>query len=344
MNIQFWAADQGACGRYRCELPGGALAARGHTVRVNRQLDLRALPETDVVVGQRICKSGPSQLWQAMADSPRKPLMVYELDDDVWALQFERHNPAAREWGPRLRDVQRNLAVADAVTVTTAALAEVVSAHTSAPVHVVPNAVPDELLDGAHVGGTPPWFDSTYGDRPLGWGGSPTHDGDWEHDGVARTVVRWADRSGHALMFLGLGVPEPVSRALANLSVHSRQVTNYLGWTRDWTEYYQRVSRFWVGLAPLAPTTFNRSKSDLKVLEYAALGVPWVASGFGPYAATTEARGGIRAHSPVEWRGVLEDMSRGQGTWERYAAAGARWARSRTVSAVLPRWEAALKL
>lgn len=338
-RIQFWASDTGACGRYRCELPGTALAQLGHTVWVDRQLNLHTLCDTDIVVGQRVCAPGPSKLWQQLAALPNRPRMVYELDDDVWALQFERHNPAAGQWAPRLADVARNLALADAVTVSTAPLAEVVSAFTSAPVHVVPNAVPDELLDGHPAVPCPPGHPN-----PVGWGGSPTHDGDWEYDNVARTVVRWADRTAHDLLFLGTRVPDPVSRALVNLSAHSRMRADHLKWTRDWSEYYQRVSRFWIGVAPLAPTVFNRSKSDLKVLEYAALGVPWVASDTGPYAVGTEARGGHRAHGPRAWADALTQLHSQPDLWDHLVGAGMRWARTRTVSAVLPLWRQALDL
>jgi glycosyltransferase involved in cell wall biosynthesis len=45
-----------------------------------------------------------------------------------------------------------------------------------------------------------------------------------------------------------------------------------------------QAGRWSVGLAPLAADPFNDSKSDLKLLEYAALGIAAVASQRGPYA------------------------------------------------------------
>src|SRR5437899_12979401 len=38
-----------------------------------------------------------------------------------------------------------------------------------------------------------------------------------------------------------------------------------------------------IGIAPLEKNAFNDAKSELKWLEYTALGIPTVASDFGPY-------------------------------------------------------------
>ena len=63
--------------------------------------------------------------------------------------------------------------------------------------------------------------------------------------------------------------------------------------------------RWAAGLAPLEDTPFNRAKSDLKFLEYSALGLPTVASRVTPYL-------GIDAHG-----GVLADNSDALRFYER---------------------------
>jgi hypothetical protein len=293
------------------------------------------LADVDVLVGQRVCNLEPSLLWHHLAQRTDRPKLVFELDDDPWSLQHERDNPAAAEWGPVLGNVERNLAVSDAVTVSTWQLAEVVSEFTSAPVHVVPNAVPDHIVREDFV--VPDRV------RALGWQGSPTHDGDWAEDSAARTVVRWLQRhDGVRLELLG-GQPLPLQRAgIAHKIVHPG--------TRDLAEHYRRVrDLFHVSLAPLRRSTFNRSKSDIRLLESAALGIPWVATDYGPYAVTTNALngaitpvGGLRCRSSAEWRSALEFMAAGQRDRQSFSEAGLRWARSRTVSTITPLWEAAL--
>ncbi len=48
-------------------------------------------------------------------------------------------------------------------------------------------------------------------------------------------------------------------------------------------EYYNFLSHLDIGIAPLEDTPFNRSRSDVKFLEYAAHGVVPVVQATGPY-------------------------------------------------------------
>jgi len=58
---------------------------------------------------------------------------------------------------------------------------------------------------------------------------------------------------------------------------------------QEFAEYLRNQRGRWsVGLAPLMPDDFNAGKSDLKLLEYAALGIPAVASRVGPYQEADE--------------------------------------------------------
>ena len=58
-----------------------------------------------------------------------------------------------------------------------------------------------------------------------------------------------------------------------------------------------------VAVAPLVDSDFNRGKSNLKFLEYAAAGLPVVASDVGPYAATirSEQDGLLVANDTDAW-------------------------------------------
>jgi glycosyltransferase involved in cell wall biosynthesis len=53
-------------------------------------------------------------------------------------------------------------------------------------------------------------------------------------------------------------------------------------WQSDMWDYYRSID-FDIGLAPLVDMPFNRSKSAIKALEYAALGIPVIASDREPY-------------------------------------------------------------
>lgn len=335
-RILFWAGDRHACGYYRCELPAAGLANLGHTTRVTQMIRPVDLEGVDVLVGQRVARPDASLLWQVAARSANRPRLVYELDDDVWSLLREPHNPAAATWGPLVPNVEANLACADAVTVSTAPLAEIAARYTSAPVHVVPNAVPDHLVldwDSLVDLDTGPQSPLT-----LGWQGSPTHDGDWA--GPARPVARWAQRRGAFVRILGMGIPAPLRKELDRHQVSH----GGMGWiSGDWPRYYRALREGMdIGLAPLAPTEFNRSKSDIRLLEYAALGIPWVGSDYGPYGFESESRGGVLARNVHRWADALTSLVDDRVLREMHIRSGLEWARTRTVSAVAPRWATAL--
>ncbi len=56
-----------------------------------------------------------------------------------------------------------------------------------------------------------------------------------------------------------------------------------------------------IGLAPLEDTNINRSKSNLKYLEYTALGIPGVYSNVGPYQEIFNKNTGIVVNDSDEW-------------------------------------------
>jgi len=62
-------------------------------------------------------------------------------------------------------------------------------------------------------------------------------------------------------------------------------------------------------IAPLADNTFNCNKSNLKFLEYSALGVPGVYSRLAPYASViNHGENGLLASSLEEWEQALENL------------------------------------
>lgn len=339
-TIIYWLADRTACGQYRCLLPGEALAQRGHTIIADETMNMDFIDRADVFVGQRVGKPGPSALWQGLARDPKRTArMVYELDDDVFALADELSNPNHRTWPALLGNVAANIACADVVTVSTDQLADVVNAHTSAPVHVVPNTVPDRLLDQVVLPRVPAV-------HTLGWSGSNTHNGDWAWDATAESVLSWFafSRSAEGWRLRTLGaLPQPLELATQRYAGQVQHIHN--DGTPDIDTYYKLLRRWFdVGLAPLAPTEFNRSKSDLRLLELAALGIPWVASNVGPYASVREARGGLHVNIHRGWYQALSAVCGDEDMRRELRMQGRVWARTRTISTALPKWEEAFGL
>lgn len=250
--------------------------------------------DADVVVMQRILSEERFDTMVALQASGAA--VVVEIDDDFHAIH--RRNPAWRAANP-LNDpgihrdwLMRACARADLVTVTTPALAQRYAPH--GRVRILPNYVPAWYLD---VPGPDDRLDCV----TVGWSGSTlTHPDDLEQTGTAIPEVLRA--TGAALQIVGTG--KGVAKALSwDGDVHGT----------DWVEidqYPAAMRRIDVGIVPLARNQFNEAKSSLKGIEFASVGVPFVATPTGPYRELAHDRVGLLADTPAEWYGQVLRLTR----------------------------------
>lgn len=299
MRVQVHPCDRGGCGHYRLRFPVAALQAAGHDVTIAEEINgvcspllpghtLRALVDADVVVLQRplaqaMCELIPVLQRQGVA-------VVVEIDDDFHALPPGHGAKAATSVSANpthnRRWLRKACELADLVTVTTAPLAERYAPH--GRFAVLPNLVPAAYLEvpGHEPRAQAPW---------LGWTGSVvTHVGDL--DVLGGVVPGVLESTGARFSSWGVGYTEEA------LGVKGR--------VRPWAEltgpYPRQVADLDVGMVPLVDNTFNRAKSWLKGLEYAALGVPFVASPLPEYQAIDELLpAALLASTPAEWAASL---------------------------------------
>jgi glycosyltransferase involved in cell wall biosynthesis len=118
--------------------------------------------------------------------------------------------------------------------------------------------------------------------------------------------------------------------------------TRHTRWTADVWDYYAGVD-FDVGLAPLNPgNAFNRCKSHLKALEYAALGIPVVASHAEPYREFVEhGVTGWLVKRDHEWGRYLRDLVHDEAMRTEMGAAAKRKAAGWTIQERYGAWQAA---
>lgn len=334
VDVFGWLADRMGCGSIRMMQPLDALEnATGVTVKYDEKMKTKGfMPK--VLVGQRVCKDAPTNLWQTLANYPgQRPKLVYELDDDLWNI--DPSNYAAYEWFMNGYDrkantyhdvhanIAMNIAVADRVTVTTEALAEQCRKYND-NVMVVPNRIPSWVLD---------WERPKRDKLTIGWMGSHTHFMDWEQAGshVARFLKRNPEISFH-LMGGQYGewfkLPE-------------EQIT-YTDWITGVDNVWRAID-FDIALAPLRPHVFNQSKSNLKALEAAALGIPIVASDCGPYPGFVEhGKTGFLVKRDHEWGKYLRELVNDEAMRNEMGAAAKEKARNWTLEGNIGEWEEAL--
>lgn len=287
-----WLADRAGCGYLRLMTPLTELRTRGLRTGWSESIRDDQLPHT--LIGQRICLDIPSGMWQRLAKQRTRPRLVFEIDDNLWDI--DGGNQKAHEFfaDAAMRNaLDANIKVADAVTVTTEALADVVR-HLNPNVHVIPNYLPAWLLKHQR-----PRREATV----IGWGGSFTHHMDWQQCG--QQVRRYLDRAPSHVEFHAMGTDYTTQFRIP------RDRVRVTPWTTSVPDYWRAID-YDIMLAPLRPHLFNASKSNLRVLEAAILGIPVIASDYGPYAQFVEhGVTGLLARSDHDWgrhlRALVED-------------------------------------
>ena len=288
MRVWGWTADNSGCQAYRIRFPFTAVKelnpeiVMGWGTVIPGEVQLTA----DVIVGQRVCNNGPSGLWQTWAKKGEKKL-IYELDDDLWNIDPSNERAYYFFADPKIRtNLTRNIEVSHAVTVSTPELAEEVYRQTGHNnIHVVPNAVPAWLLDH-----------EAEMNHHVGWGGSPTHHGDF---GVLRQGLKKFLQHHPTKTFHTIGMDYAEWMKLPKGQCH------HTPWVPTPDDFFRTID-YSVGVAPLADTHFNASKSDIKFLELAALGIPTIASDVQPYRSIQDGWNGVLISNDYEWSRTLK--------------------------------------
>jgi hypothetical protein len=292
-----YPSDSHGCGSFRAIWPGEHCAAAGHDVEVVRAKDRSVrlvmeghvvkdvLVDADVVVLQRVTHA---YLAQSVAVMRAKGVtVVVDVDDDLSSIHpsnpaWAVHRPGA---GPHS---WHNLALAcreaTLVTVSTPALLDVYARHGRG--HVLPNYLPDSYYGL-------PRTDSDV----IGWPGS-LHSHPNDPDVVGGAVARLVDEGAEFVM---RGDATGAGRAFG-------LAADPAGGGVPIEEWPAAVASLGVGIAPLAGTKFNRSKSHLKPLEMSATGVPWVASPSAEYARLHAMGAGVLADRPRSWYRELKRL------------------------------------
>lgn len=310
-SIFGWTAGEDGSGFYRiqqplatltAESPGDYLTSWGRLLPANRA-------DFDVVIGQRVSQADeqatPAHTFLKLA-SDYDQLLVYELDDDIFHVAEDSPAYAYYSQNAVQENVKTCARLADLVTVSTEPLAEIMRQFNPNTV-VLPNFIEEDLL-------TIP--------RPrnpeviVGWAGSHTHKLDFKTTGEAldRLMVRNPD-----VRFMTIG---------ANYAGHlPKNRVTARRWVPSVRKVYRHIAQFDIGMAPLVENVFNESKSYIKALEYAALGIPCVATKVYPYAEFIEhGVTGFLARTEDEWYGYLallvndDDLRRKMGAEARKRA------------------------
>ena len=153
----------------------------------------------------------------------------------------------------------------------------------------------------------------------IGWAGSITHEGD--QAAIKGSLKRVLEKHPN-VTFAIVSAYSIMESFIRDLDLPKDQVVSLE--PTNFESYPALPAQFDIGIAPLAHNVFNLSKSDLKLKEYGARGVPYVATRIAPYNRfhqDTKGQGGYLAGSMSEWESALttlvedEEDRRTKGAW-----------------------------
>jgi len=222
--------------------------------------------QADVVVTQRFAVGGLDAAEALIRHCRRYGIpMLYDLDDDL--RRIPRDHPDAELLRPRTKLVSRLVREADAVWVSTGALASALG-KVREDLLVIENGVDERLW----LAGTPPVAPREGPLRVL-FMGTMTHDADLAIVEVALARLKAVFGDFISIDLLGISSKPDMPGWVNRVGMPAHATSSYPGFVNWITQQHWDI-----GIAPLADTPFNRCKSALKALDYAAMGLPILAS------------------------------------------------------------------
>jgi glycosyltransferase involved in cell wall biosynthesis len=325
MRIAYLADPSSNNAFYRSIAPFVTLSHRGHEVRAlwvdGDRPPIGAVRDVDVIHVHRTVEQPALQLVREA--KAHGAAVVWDNDDDIGSLPANlpsRRRFGGLAWERRLTGMRRVFELADLVTAPSPALIERFREHGAQRTEVIENFVPEDFLkvDRRPRSGV-----------TIGWVAALEHRVELERIPIREALQRILDERPDVRVLtigVGLGLRSDRYRSVKKVQVH---------------ELSESVAELDIGIAPIADVDFNRARSNVKLKEYAAAGVPWLASPIGPYAAMGEREGG-RLVPDDRWYDELIRLIDKPRERRKLAKRAAKWARGETLERNVSRWETAL--
>jgi hypothetical protein len=279
-----------ACGYLRMFLPlTKRIVCEEFDIRFVRLADLEHFKANAVITHRTALDTLAKALQVVSYCRQTDACLVFDLDDDL--LSLPKHHPEFEKY-ERLKHIAlRLVAEADEVWVSTEILADRYS-RIARHVSVVPNQLDDRLWN------IPAEFVAN-ADFPVRflYMGTSTHRPEFDQL-VSPAFSQLKAEFGQKIELDLIGVTDQSApggewRILSQPCHTGRSYPAFMTWLQSLPSYD-------VGLAPLLDFMFNSCKSDVKWLEYSAMGLATIAANLPPYnRSITHERTGLLADSNV---------------------------------------------
>jgi processive 1,2-diacylglycerol beta-glucosyltransferase len=245
--------------------------------------------------------------------------VVYSIDDNLLDLQpdgFNRHPLTTED----LMVVRYFVREADGVIVTTELLKERLS-RLNENIFVVPNALDENLWGGEPAASMESAPD---GRKVIGYMGTYSHDADFMMVLESLRATMRAHAGRVELQLVGAIGDPAVMEALWGLPVKILDVGGNVEYPA-FARWMVKNVRWDLAIAPLEENAFTRCKSDIKFLDYGAVGIPGIFSRGPVYGNTVRhlETGYLADNDTQSWTEAFERMLTDDAL-RRKIAAGAR--------------------
>ena len=242
----------------------------------------------DVIVIQRVNPYSTKILKKAKKHNIK---VIYETDDDF--LDINPSNPSYTYISEHFDNIQKLVKNADQIIVSTNELKKRLNKLNINNVEIVKNYLVNDSLPIRP-------FEFRGNDIiKIGYFGTLTHQGDL--DLVHNVILRLKDifsKKGVQVIFEIAGVAMIKDSDWINvvkLPYYPMSANTFYNWL-------SKNSEWDIGIIPLLNTEFNKCKSELKYIEFSALGIPVVASDISVYSETIQnGVNGYLASNEDEW-------------------------------------------
>jgi hypothetical protein len=270
----FVAGQQGGVFYHRLQIPYEDLLMRGFLVKFGQldEIDKYKDVMTHLVVNRGV-SSKNHRAFKAMLLKNNIKLI---LDiDDWWVLPRSHANRNAQ----KTQDIIWTIKIADEIHTTNAYLAEKVQKENPyVPIWVLPNAI--DTRRGQ-------WEDIEKEEGfNVGYMGALHHDEDLTYN-----RINLAGLNSYSI---------PYYKERLNASNEFERA--------DWSDYGKLYKKIHVSIAPLAPSTFNKCKSNLKALEAGFTKTCIIAQDMHPYTPFLNESNSILCKGPAHWEQELKNL------------------------------------
>ena len=270
----FVAGQQGGVFYHRLQIPYEDLLMRGFLVKFGQldEIDKYKDVMTHLVVNRGV-SSKNHRAFKAMLLKNNIKLI---LDiDDWWVLPRSHANRNAQ----KTQDIIWTLKIADEIHTTNAYLAEKIQKENPyVPIWILPNAI--DTRRGQ-------WEDIEKEEGfNVGYMGALHHDEDLTYN-----RINLAGLNSYSI---------PYYKERLNASNEFERA--------DWSDYGRLYKKIHVSIAPLAPSTFNKCKSNLKALEAGFTKTCIIAQDMHPYTPFLNESNSILCKGPAHWEQELKNL------------------------------------